>query len=226
MKWVKIKPVCKKPGTVNTRDDHLPMSLDDFAAPLPATAVPDTPLSGRSEDERLLAALALALVDNPRATLQELAQAVGVSRATLYRFSRTREELIDRLMLHATGCMQRAMEEARLGEGPAREALSRFINGQLEQRDMAAFLVYHWQPENITDERGRSSCDAYMEALDAFILRGQREGVFRIDIAAQAQTEALMALLTGLVDAERRGRVARAGMAAMVEALFLKGSAA
>lgn len=209
---------------MNTPTDPSAMSLDEH--PLHAAAGSEPATINRQDDERLLASLALALVDNPRATLQELAQAVGVSRATLYRHSRTREELIQRLTRHATGCMQRAMEDARLGEGPAQEALSRFINGQLEQRDMAAFLVYHWQPENITDERGRSSCDAYMEALDAFILRGQREGVFRIDISAQAQTEALMALLTGLVDAERRGRVARAGMAAMVEALFLKGSAA
>lgn len=209
---------------MNTPHDQPDMSLE--ARPAALEAGTEASVAGRSDDEALLARLALALVDRPRATLQELAQAVGVSRATLYRFSRTREELIDRLMLHATGCMQRAMEEARLDEGPAAEALTRFITGQLEQREMAAFLVYHWQPETIQDERGRTSCDAFLEVLDAFILRGQREGVFRIDIAAQAQTEALMALLTGMVDAERRGRVARAGVAAMVEALFLKGSAA
>ncbi|MGC4365363.1 TetR/AcrR family transcriptional regulator [Hydrogenophaga sp. R2] len=209
---------------MSTSHDQPDMSPEAHPTTLDAGTEPT--VSGRTDDEALLARLALALVDHPRATLQELAQAVGVSRATLYRFSRTREELIDRLMQHATGCMQRAMDEARLEEGPALEALSRFVTGQLEQREMAAFLVFHWQPENIQDERGRTSCDAYMEALDAFILRGQREGVFRIDIAAQAQAEALMSLLTGLVDAERRGRVARAGVAAMVEALFLKGSAA
>lgn len=202
------------------------MSLDP---PIPTD--PDTdPDAGaateRNEDEHLLAALALALVDNPRATLLELAQAVGVSKATLYRHSRTREELIDRLTQHATGCMQRALEEARLEEGPAREALSRFVNAQLEQREMAAFLVYHWQPESIQSERCGGSCDVYLGALDRFILRGQREGVFRIDISAQAQAEALIALLTGLVDAERRGRVARASVAAAVEGLFLHGSAA
>lgn len=198
------------------------MSLD-----APTLIDHDTPSAAdRSEDERLLAALALALVDKPRATLQELAQAVGVSKATLYRHSRTRVELIDRLTQHATGCLQRALDEARLEEGTAREALSRFVQAQLEQREMAAFLVYHWQPESIQSERCGSSCDAYLGALDNFILRGQREGVFRIDISAQAQAEALIALLTGLVDAERRGRVARAGVAAAVEALFLNGSAA
>ena len=34
-----------------------------------------------ADDERLMAALALALVDKPRAPLQELAKAVGVSKA-------------------------------------------------------------------------------------------------------------------------------------------------
>ena len=197
--------------------------------PLDASNETDTtlaPASGRGEDERLLAALALALVDKPRATLQELAKAVGVSKATLYRHSRTREELIERLTQHATGCMQRALDEARLDEGPVREALSRFVQGQIEHRELTAFLVYHWQPESIQGEHCRSSCDVYLGALDSFILRGQREGVFRIDISAQTQAEALINLLTGLVDAERRGRVARAGVASAVEALFLHGSAA
>jgi TetR/AcrR family transcriptional regulator, mexCD-oprJ operon repressor len=179
-----------------------------------------------AEDRRLLAALALALVDKPRATLQELSQAVGVSKATLYRHSRTREDLIGRLTQHASSCLQRALVGARLNEGSAREALTRFVQAQLEHREMAAFLVYHWQPESSQSEHGASSCDAYLGALDSFILRGQREGVFRIDISAQAQAEALVALLTGLVDAERRGRVARASVAAAVEALFLRGSAA
>lgn len=178
------------------------------------------------EDERLLAALALALVDRPRATLHELAQAVGVSKATLYRYSRTREALIERLARYAGGCLQRALEDARLDEGPTRAALSRFVQTQLEQREMAAFLVYHWQPESLQSERSRTSCDAYLSALDRFILRGQREGVFRIDISAQTQAEALIALLTGLVDAERRGRIARSTVATAVEALFLDGSAA
>ncbi|GAP34066.1 TetR/AcrR family transcriptional regulator [Piscinibacter sakaiensis] len=196
-------------------DDDTPSAADDAG-----------PLAEQGDDARLLAALALALVDKPRATLHELAQAVGVSKATLYRHSRTREELIDRLTRHATGCLQRALEEAQLDEGPARAALTRFVQAQLEQRDMAAFLVYQWQPQSIQSEGCGSSCDAYLGALDRFILRGQREGVFRIDISAQAQAEALIALLTGLVDAERRGRVARAGVAAAVEALFLNGSAA
>ena len=39
-----------------------------------------------SHDERLIKALAVAIVDRPRATLKELAEAAGVSKATLHRF--------------------------------------------------------------------------------------------------------------------------------------------
>ncbi len=42
-----------------------------------------------SPDAATLSALALALVTQPRASLQDLAKAIGVSKATLYRFCRT-----------------------------------------------------------------------------------------------------------------------------------------
>lgn len=44
-----------------------------------------------SHDERLIKALAVAIVDRPRATLKELAEAAGVSKATLHRFCGTRD---------------------------------------------------------------------------------------------------------------------------------------
>jgi TetR/AcrR family transcriptional repressor of mexCD-oprJ operon len=60
--------------------------------------------------------------------------------------------------------------------------------------------------------------------LDAFFLRGQQAGVFRIDLAAPALTEIFVALLLRLIDAERHGRVARAGLASVIERAFLRGA--
>ena len=60
--------------------------------------------------------------------------------------------------------------------------------------------------------------------MDQFFLKGQREGAFRIDISAQAMNEALTWLIVGLVDGARRGRIARANLAQMVESLFLDGA--
>ncbi len=46
-----------------------------------------------SQDQRLLKALATAMVNHPRATMGELAELAGVSRATLNRHCGTREGL-------------------------------------------------------------------------------------------------------------------------------------
>jgi len=184
-----------------------------------------TPHSAKNEDG-LLATLALALVDKPRANLQELAAAAGVSKATLYRFCRTREELIERLMAHGAELMQRSLKDAAPDEDTPLEILRHMILRQLEHREMTAFLIYFWKPDTLQDTRWTAAWTDYQDALDALFLRGQREGSFRIDISAASLTEALISLVTGLMDAERRGRVARAGIPAVVEALFLRGAAA
>jgi len=182
--------------------------------------------ANKLDDERLLVLLAQALVSHPRATLQELAQAVGVSKATLYRFCRTREELLDRLMSHGAQVMHRALADAAVDDGTPADALRRVIQGLLEHRALAAFLTFYWRPDAEKDTRWATLWNEFENTLDTLILRGQREGVFRIDISAPTLMEALIALVTGMVDAERRGRVARAGMSGMVETLFMRGALA
>lgn len=178
----------------------------------------------RLEDEPLLAALAQALVDHPRATLQELARAIGVSKATLYRFCRTREQLIDRLMTHGAAVLRRAIAEATLDSGPVREGLRRLILSQLAHKELTAFLISYWKPDTVLDARAEASWQAWEDAVDAFFLRGQHEGQFKIGISAAALTEMLIWMLMGMVDAEHRGRVARASIADLVEQVFLSGA--
>lgn len=65
----------------------------------------------------------------------------------------------------------------------------------------------------------------YSDALDAFFLRGQQAGVLRIDITAAVFTVLFLALIYGMVDAERRGRAASSSSAGMLERMFLDGAA-
>lgn len=176
------------------------------------------------DDDRMLAALALALVDNSRATLQDLARAVGVSKATLYRFCRTREELVERLIRHGSDMLDGALSDADLDTGAPIEALRRLITLQLNHRELTVFLVYYWRPDAELGTEDTVGWTEYLEKVDAFFLRGQREGVFRIDITAAAMSEVFTSVFCGLVDAERRGRVARAGMPQVIETLFMRGA--
>ncbi|MGP6255318.1 TetR/AcrR family transcriptional regulator, partial [Pseudomonas aeruginosa] len=65
---------------------------------------------------------------------------------------------------------------------------------------------------------------AHIEALDAFFLRGQQAGVFRIDISAAVFSELFINLVYAMVDAERRGRAAGAGLSGSLEQLFMHGA--
>lgn len=177
-----------------------------------------------SADEKLLKALAAAMVARPRGTLKDIAVAAGVSKATLHRFCGTREHLIERLMGYGSQVLNQVIDHARLDSAPPREALRRLIQGHLTHRELLTFLAFQWRPDSMDEAVGGGRWMPYCDALDAFFLRGQREGVFRLDIAAPALSEIFAALIFGLVDAERRGRVAWASTPAMLETAFLEGA--
>ena len=175
-------------------------------------------------DEKLLKALAIAIVDHPRATFKEIAQAAGVSKATLNRFCGTRDNLIEMLLNHGSVVINRVIADAGLAESAPLEALHCLIDDLLTHRELLAFLAFQWRPDTLDLNAGGNRWLPYSDALDGFFERGQREGVFRIDIAAPVLTEIFASLIFGLVDAERRGRVARSGMTVLIEQFFLKGA--
>ena len=100
-------------------------------------------MSDEAGHEKLLVALAIAMVDQPRATLQELAKAVGVSKATLYRFCQTRDQLVLRLTTHSAHVMKKALADSHLETAPAREALRNLIDQNLAHKELATFLTYN-----------------------------------------------------------------------------------
>ncbi|WP_085707642.1 TetR/AcrR family transcriptional regulator [Pseudomonas sp. B35(2017)] len=175
-------------------------------------------------DERLIKALALAIVDRPRATLKELAEAAGVSKATLHRFCGTRDNLVLIMENHGQTVLNQIVGTTDLVHGEPLAALRSLINEHLAHREMLAFLLFQYRPDTLNggDERWQP----YADALDAFFLRGQQLGAFRIDVTAAVFTELFLTMIFGMVDAERRGRAASANSAHVMELMFLQGAAA
>lgn len=99
-----------------------------------------------SQDQRLLKALATAMVNHPRATMGELAELAGVSRATLNRHCGTREGLKRRLESHARSTLERLTHSAALQRLEPREALRELIREHLAQRDLLALLMFEQNP--------------------------------------------------------------------------------
>ncbi|WP_045883121.1 TetR/AcrR family transcriptional regulator [Pseudomonas chlororaphis] len=181
-------------------------------------------MNPNSHDELLLKTLTMAVVHRPRATMKELAQLAGVSKATLHRYCGTRENLGKRLEVYAKGVLSRVISNAGLQSAEPLEALRRLIREHLAHRELLAFLLAQYRPDFLDFERSDVRWQSYIETLDAFFLRGQQQGVFRIDITAAIFTELFITLVYGIVDAEQRGRAANANSAGTVEQMFLHGA--
>lgn len=136
-----------------------------------------------SHDERLIKALAVAIVDRPRATLKELAEAAGVSKATLHRFCGTRDNLVQMLEDHGETVLNQIIQACDLEHAEPLEALQRLIKEHLTHRELLVFLVFQYRPDFLDPHGEGARWQSYLEALDAFFLRGQQKGVFRIDIS-------------------------------------------
>lgn len=180
-------------------------------------ALPDQ----HKDDDDLLNALALAMVKQPKASLNELAEAVGIGRTTLYRFCRTREELLERLYAYGVRVISADIEAAELDTAPPLEALRQLTQGSLKHWEISVFMTRYWKPGH----EGPPADLDWAAKMDALFLRGQQASVFHIDIPAATLNEIWVSLMIGLVDAEYRGRVARAGLADLMERVFLHGVA-
>ncbi|PNG38267.1 transcriptional regulator [Pseudomonas protegens] len=177
-----------------------------------------------SHEERLLRLLTTAIVNRPRASMLELAQMVGVSRATLHRFCGTRDNLLQRLEAHARQVLEQIIGNARLQQDEFLPALDRLIGEHLAHRDLLAFLVAQYRPDFLDEQPDNAPWRSYLNALDSFFLRGQQQGVLRIDITAAILSELFISLVYGMVDAEQRGRAASANTARTVPQVFLYGA--
>ncbi|BBN55084.1 HTH-type transcriptional regulator nfxB [Pseudomonas chlororaphis subsp. aurantiaca] len=180
------------------------------------------------QDERLIKALALAIVDHPRATLKELAESAGVSKATLHRFCGTRDNLVQILESHGDTVLNRIIAATNLQQDEPQEALRGLINEHLApaHREMLVFLLFQYRPDTFGINGEATGLQPYIDALDAFFLRGQQAGAFRIDITAAVFSELFLTMVFGMIDAERRGRAASANSANVLEQMFLHGAAA
>lgn len=173
-------------------------------------------------EPKLGRALAVTLAEQPKITLQELANAAGVSRATLYRLAATREELLGLLDEYSMSCVKKVFEQARLNDGTAREALKRLIAAHIEQREFCAYLISR-----------TTGCEKRREAMDwsdveqlllQLFMRGQQTGEFRIDLPAAWMADMFGYFILALCEGESKGRVPRASMAQYFESFFLFGA--
>lgn len=174
-------------------------------------------------EHSLLRSLALALSENPGATLQELAKAAGVSRATLYRFAATREQLLETVEQHVLQVMTRILDTAGLESRPPLEALRLLTANYIAEKELCAFMITRFDPlikvnssNPVPDE-----CLEHEQRMDHFFQQGQAAGVFRPNVPYRWLTNLYYGFISTLCESEHRGRIARADMQVLFEDMFL-----
>jgi AcrR family transcriptional regulator len=183
------------------------------------TELPPPPARDREEPARLqevldVAAQMFATKGYRGTSLNDIGQALGMNKASLYYYVRSKEDLLRRLILRAGRRLRDVSQDAELARLPADAALERLVREHcrvaFEHRHELGVLVHQrrfLEPGTLGEVSARER--AYVERLKAVIARGVATGTFRpVDpaVAAQLVLDAVNGLLRWYRPDGRAGR--------------------
>ncbi len=152
----------------------------------------------RRNVDRILAVTTELIATEPGVSMETVAAAAGVSRATLYHHFGSRDALMDALTDQSIGEVTAALAGARSAEGTAPEAMERVLRAAWRVIGRYRGLVI----VNQRLERGalRARLAPALAPVRALIERGQRDGVFDPELPA----EWLLSTIIDLIHAASR----------------------
>lgn len=169
----------------------------------------------------MLRAAADFLGRRPNATQDEIAKAVGVSRATLHRHFAGRGALLAALDDLAVALLGEAVEAADLDEGPAAEALRRLV-AACEPVSPYLALLYSQSLDLDLDREPAAWLEIDARIVELF-RRGRQSGEFGPDLTPAWLTDAFYSLVVGAAWSIQAGRTASRDFTAIVTDLMLHG---
>ncbi|MFB6992082.1 TetR/AcrR family transcriptional regulator [Streptomyces sp. NPDC056178] len=172
--------------------------------------------------EQVLRSAAALLTRKSTATMDEVARAAGIGRATLHRHFAGRDALVKALEDLGIREFEAALDAAALDEGSCEAALRRLVAAIEPSAGLLSFLVTENQLfEGDEVNEGWDRLDA---RVSAFFRRGQERGELRIDLTPAWLTEALYGLVSTGAWAVQAGRVAGQDFQYMIVELLLGGA--
>ncbi|MFF1723111.1 TetR/AcrR family transcriptional regulator [Streptomyces sviceus] len=171
--------------------------------------------------DHVLRSAAALLTRKSTATMDEVAKAAGISRATLHRHFAGRDALVRALEEHGIAECEAALDAARLDEGPASDAVRRLVR---EIEPVAGLLAFLYGENELWEDGGGDSWSRLDLRIASVFVRGQQNGEFRIDLSPVWLTEALYGLVASCAWAAQAGRVAPKDFAHMITELLLGGA--
>ncbi|MEU4695575.1 TetR/AcrR family transcriptional regulator [Nonomuraea dietziae] len=163
----------------------------------------------RADAERNIARIVSAarelMSSNPNATTDDIAQAAGVGRMTLYGHFRTRADLIEAALMDALRAGEETLSSLDLA-GDARDAMTRLLASSWELVAESAALLT--AAEGVLPAgRVRELHAEPAERMAELIRRGQEQGVFRTDLPTTWLVSMTHYILHGAANEVRAGRL-------------------
>jgi TetR/AcrR family transcriptional regulator, mexCD-oprJ operon repressor len=171
--------------------------------------------------DHVLRSAAALLTRKSTATMDEVAKAAGISRATLHRHFAGRDALVRALEEHGIAECEAALDTARLDEGPASDAVRRLVR---EIEPVAGLLAFLYGENELWEDGGGDPWSRLDLRIALVFVRGQQNGEFRIDLSPVWLTEALYGLVASCAWAAQAGRVAPKDFTHMITELLLGGA--
>jgi TetR/AcrR family transcriptional regulator, mexCD-oprJ operon repressor len=153
------------------------------------------------------------------ASMNDVAEAAGVGRATLYRYFATREALLDELTRAAVRDLEGRLASARIGEVAPDEGVTRAVRALVDVGDSFVLLAR---------ERQRSDPHRFepqlTQPIRVLLERGQARGDIRDDIVSARLIESLIGLIVAVLTSTPRP--GKEDTSATITRLFLDGARA
>lgn len=160
--------------------------------------VPERPRRRRRADaERSIAAILDAAVpllgDRPDASMDDIAEAAGVTRQTVYAHFSSRDALLGAVVARVTEQVTAVIDAAELDQGSATDALVRFVDASWQTLERTPLLLrLPVVPVGPREELDRH--EPITSRLATLIRRGQRAGEFDRDVTPEWLLAATIAL--------------------------------
>lgn len=122
------------------------------------------------------------LIQNPHASLSQIASHAGVGRATLYRHFETREQLIQSLAKESLELTDLAMAPSKQKELTGKTALLAMFRAIMPLADRYHFLLNLWDIAN-NDEHVMAIYEQQLLELSKLVEQGKQQGELNADLS-------------------------------------------